>query len=139
MKTPVKIIIGIVIFIVLILIIKRRKAKKDVEKTVVSTKPTTSTSATKPTTSTPKNVIDNNTILKRGMTASRVQWLQNAYNSYRAAALNAGKPNNYPDPLTEDGKFGEKTEKAVFRIMGKKSVSWTEFKNRVDYLTNQLY
>ncbi len=81
------------------------------------------------TTIVPSNIapeVSNDTILKKGSKNDRVQWVQNYYNKYVV-------PKNGGTKLVEDGVFGSKTEAAVFHVMGKKTVSWTEFKKRVDY------
>ena len=70
--------------------------------------------------------ITNTTVLKRGDKADRVQWIQYYFNLY-VVPKKQGLAK-----LTEDGIFGEKTEKAVKEVMGKNQTSWADFKNKVD-------
>ncbi len=75
---------------------------------------------------------------KNGSTKiDRVQWMQNAYNKYARNRKLFGKSPDWPT-ISEDGKYGSKTEAAMYRLMSKKAVSWSAVKTRTDYLQGQL-
>jgi hypothetical protein len=71
------------------------------------------------------------------MKNERVQWMQYRYNKYARARKEKGRTPDWPT-ITEDGIFGPNTESAINRIMGKKSASWSEVRQRADYLHSQL-
>lgn len=68
--------------------------------------------------------LGSNTTLKRGSKGQEVQWVQYAYNKYRATPLGTTK-------LAQDGVFGPKTEAAVKSVTGSTSTTWTKFQGIV--------
>lgn len=66
--------------------------------------------------------VGNDTLLKKGMKAQEVQWLQYLYNKEYI-------PKNGGTKLAEDGVFGAKTEAAVKRVTGTRtSIPWSAWR-----------
>lgn len=66
--------------------------------------------------------IGNNTTLKKGTKAEEVKWVQYLYNKYYA------RPRGL-STLSEDGVFGDKTQAAIYRSIGKNSTTYAEYYN----------
>ncbi len=99
----------------------------------------TSTGTT-PSTAPTAPIYNNNTVFSVKspyMKSDRVQWIQNAYNKYAKNRKLFGKTPDWAI-ISEDGVYGNNTANAMNRLMGKKSVNWSEVKTRTDYLQGQL-
>ncbi len=119
-------IVIIVIILILFFVVRYIRARNDQagEKSLLGSSPSSGSSSgsSKPT----PTVVDNNTTLKKGMAKNdRVMWVQSHFNKYVAPARGYAK-------ISYDGVFGSKTEDAVFKTLGKKTTTWTEFKAHVE-------
>lgn len=71
----------------------------------------------------------NETVLKKGMKCDRVQWCQYKINQV-ASILGIAK-------LTNDSIFGSKTEQAFQKLLGKKTGTWNEVREKCNQLLHQ--
>lgn len=119
----------IVVAVILIVVIwKRSKSgRKDsaIEQEIAAPESTPAPTSSKKTLPT----LGNDAVLKSGVSAREVSWLQYYYNKMVATPQKKTK-------LVQDGKFGPKTTAAVKSILGKESTSWTEWKQTLDHLKN---
>lgn len=117
-----KTVIIVIVIIVLLFVFRYAKSRIENAKTSKEDEGAIYTTPKSPV----LTVIDNNTILKKEMAKNdRVKWVQNYFNKYVAPSRGLAK-------ITYDGVFGSKTEDAVFKTLGKKTTTWTEFKSHVD-------
>lgn len=127
------ILIGLGVVFIIYLIWKNRKGSNAFAK---NTTPIATSSVGSSNNTSTSSGCTNTTVLKRGincgprMPNNRVQWSQNKINQV-ASILGI-------QTLVDDGVFGEKTETAFQKLLGKKTGSWNEVQGKVNALLTGL-
>jgi hypothetical protein len=120
-KTTRNVIIGLVVIIAGIFIFKKIKENKDKNNKDEVPPPNTKNSGGSSGSS--ATALTNQSVLKRGMSNQYVSWAQFEINKvYQQLGI---------EKLVQDGIFGENTEKAFQKLLGKKTGSQVEVYNKV--------
>ena len=116
--------IGIAIVLIIIVLVFRKKGQED-----PTTTNTSSGSGSSSSSGTSLKSVGKNGVLKYGVKAVEVKYIQDYYNKKLAVPLNKTK-------LVVDGIFGTKTQAVVQTITAKNWTTWTEFKSKIDQAVN---
>lgn len=116
--------IGIAIVLIIIILVFRKNDKEE-----TSSSSTSGSGGSSASSGTTLKSVGNNGVLKYGVKAVEVKYIQDYYNKKIAVPLNKTK-------LVVDGIFGSKTQAVVQTITAKNWTTWTEFKNKIDQSLN---